>query len=759
MLVSKPVQLVPLREVDSADWAGGKAFHLAELARNGIPVPDAFVLPADVQELPESDVLAALGGCLAVRSSATCEDSASASFAGQLASFLNVRTQADLVRAVAAVRASSQTQAVRAYCAARGIDPAAVRTAVLVQRMVQADAAGVLFTVDPVSGCEDDQLIEALPGVADELLGGKVSGVRIAVRNGRPLGSTDPLTVEQVEQLVATGRRIQHLQGCPQDIEWAFESGQLFILQARPITRLCFGGIDGEWTNADFRDGGVASEVVTPLVWSLYEFVWDRAIKGFLKDLRLSLGNFRAARVFYGRPYWNLAAVKACARKLPGFIESEFDRDLGVQPRYTDDGSRTAATLGNILRALPTVVATAWVLRRQARRDRALIRSGSFQGIEKNLQKLEDRELLRSFRQLVESEYGTIEENYFRTICCISLARLAFKAVLGDLPVSYPVLVGGLDSLEHCSCTQALWELANGAANSVSSPPGMDRDRALEKFLARYGHHSRRELDLRVPRWSEEPGYVAELAHKLTGTESPSITHERQREHYAQELARVRQRLSPGAFQRFGKKLRRLRTYLWLREQLRDCSTRMYARIRRLALEIGERAAKTGRLYTAEDSFYLSFREIYQVFDTPCKALVEARRQQEQMYRHFHAPNEIGRGFSAAPVEPAGQRLRGIGCSAGAVSGQVRVVQTPAEAGKLQQGDILVCPFTDPGWTPLLNLAAGVIAENGGLLSHAAVLCREYGIPAVLNVAGATALLRDGQQVRIDGDHGYVDVL
>jgi pyruvate,water dikinase len=751
MQVCEQVRLVPLREVDSADWAGGKAFHLADLARHGIPVPDAVVLPAGTKDLPDDQVLADLGGCVAVRSSATCEDSASASFAGQLASFLNVRTPTELVQAVQTVRASSQSEAARAYAVDRGIDPGAVRTAVIVQRMVQADTAGVLFTVDPVSGCEDDQLIEALPGVADDLLGGKVTGARIAVRNGRPVGPTEPLSIQQVEQLAATGWRIQCLKGCPQDIEWAFENGQLLILQTRPITRLCFGGIEGEWTNADFRDGGVASEVVTPLVWSLYEFVWDRAIKGFLKDLWLAPGDFRAARVFYGRPYWNLAAVKRCASRLPGFIEREFDRDLGVRSRYTGHGSRTPANFAHVLRALPTVVASAWVLHQQARRDRKLLHQDGFEQSEKDLQRLDDYELLRSFRQLVERDYRAIEENYFRTIFCISVAKLEFKAVLGNLPVSYPVLVGGLQSLEHCASTQAIWELANGA----NGDPGD----ALQKFLARYGHHSRRELDLRVPRWSEEPVYVVELAQKLAGTPSPEATHCRQRRQCAEELTRAQQQLSPGAFRRFRKNLHRLRTYLWLREQLRDRSTRMYAQIRRFALAIGERAAKSGHLDAVEDIFYLPFQEIYRVFETPCRDRVEAARQQEQMYRCFHAPNEIGRGFRTVPVEPVGQRLPGIGCSAGSISGPARVVRSPAEASKLQQGDILVCPFTDPGWTPLLNLAAGVVAENGGLLSHAAVLCREYGVPAVLNVADATTLLRDGQSVRVDGDHGYVDLL
>ncbi len=209
----------------------------------------------------------------------------------------------------------------------------------------------------------------------------------------------------------------------------------------------------------------------------------------------------------------------------------------------------------------------------------------------------------------------------------------------------------------------------------------------------------------------------------------------------------------------FTRSLDRLRTCLWLREQMRDLSTRMYALIRRYVLEIGRRAAAAGRLDAPEDIFYLPFREAYDALRVPMQERIGQRREYGAMYRTFRAPNEVGRGFRLAPIEHAGRRLSGIGCSAGIASGRVAVVTDLRDAAKLERGDVLVCPFTDPGWTPLLNLAAAVVTESGGLLSHAAVLCREYGIPAALNVTGATGLLRDGQLVRVNGETGHVDIL
>jgi pyruvate,water dikinase len=536
----------------------------------------------------------------------------------------------------------------------------------------------------------------------------------------------------------------------PQDIEWAIENDRLYILQKRPITQLCFGGIEGEWTNADFRDGGVAGASVAPLMWSLYEFIWEGALKGYLANLRLLDGDFPASRVLYGRPYWNLGAVKRCAVKLPGFIESEFDRDLGVRPKYAGDGIRTPASLWNLIKALRTVLAARRTMTRQDARDRQLLGSDWPRKFDVDVEGLDDERLLCCFRQLVEQAYRTIEENYFRTIFCVSIAKLDFKRALGNLPLSYPALVGGLDRLAHFECAQALWEFANQGEGACPT---------LARFLARYGHHSRRELDLRIPRWSEEGAFVEQLASKLVGTESPEDANRRQRRRYAAELERARGLLSPWRRKRFEEKLLQLRSFLWLREQMRDLSTRTYARIRRFALEIGRRAAAAGRLRSADDIFYLTFREAYQVLDGSHHEIVESRRDYELMYRRFRPANEVGRGHAHAPVEQAGKRLIGIGCSTGIISGRVRVVMSLAEAEKLERGDILVTPFADPGWTPLLSIAAGVVTETGGLLSHAAVICREYAIPAVLNVPAATRLLRDDHRVRIHGEMGYVDIL
>src|SRR5262249_41311680 len=152
-------------------------------------------------------------------------------------------------------------------------------------------------------------------------------------------------------------------------IEFAIEGGTLYVLQSRPVTRIHFAPTVGEWTNADFRDGGVSSSVCTPLMWSLYEFVWDRTLKESLRELHLFDGDFEAGRMFFGRPYWNLAAVKRAVAKLPGFVERDFDADLDVSISYAGDGMKTPITLRGLLSAAPTLWAVSRYFRRQRHFD------------------------------------------------------------------------------------------------------------------------------------------------------------------------------------------------------------------------------------------------------------------------------------------------------------------------------------------------------------------------------------------------------
>ncbi len=689
---------------------GGKARQLRALQQAGFCVPEFLCSPPDLARAIEH-----LGTPLAVRSSASAEDGAQFSFAGQFQSFLNRRTLAEVTDAVARCEASMAAPSVGEYCRKSGLDPQALRMGVIVQRMVQPELAGVVFTVNPATGAEE-VVIEACEGLADELLAGR----QTALPPDHPLLQRHRATIEQ------TALAIQRHFGAPQDIEFAIENGQLFILQTRPITRIQFAPGTGEWTNADFRDGGVSCGVCTPLMWSLYDFIWEPGLKGFLKEIRLLDGDFTAGRMFFGRPYWNLGEVKHCLAKLPGFVEREFDLDLSVQVQYEGDGVTTPATLWGYLRALPTVLRIPGIWRDQERFNRGFL-AGGFADLHQRFAVL-PQDLTAGFEQLILEAYCTTEANYFRTIFCASLAKIAFLESFPE--ADFPALVAALPALKHLDPTLALREMARQGSQDFAP------------FLQRFAHHSRRELDLRSPRWDEDPEWVRALLEQQSVITGPDP-----RPAYEAARAQALDRLPWHQRGRFAKKLDRLRHFLWLREEMRDLSSRMYHLIRRYVLALAEQRG------LGDDIFFMTFTEILR----DDRSRIAANRARYESYRNFKAPNEIGSRFTFAPVAPGGA-LRGVAASHGTVRGVARVARSIEEALRIEEGAILICPFTDPGWTPVLDRVAAVVTETGGLLSHAAVICREYGIPAVLGIPDATSRIPDGARLIVHGGEGFVEL-
>ena len=688
---------------------GGKAAVLLELQSAGFRVPNFFVSPSDLAEAVNS-----LGTPLAVRSSATVEDGETVSFAGQFRSYLNLCSLEDVEAAIHMCWESVREPSVVVYCRRNGVDPCSLRMEVIVQQMIQPELAGVAFTVNPVTGAEK-VFVEACEGLANELLAGRKTA----------LPHDDQLVKKYFPKIEATARKIQRHFGTPQDVEFAVEDETLFILQSRPITRIGFAPDIGEWTNADFRDGGVSSGVCTPLMWSLYDFIWEDTLKGFLREIKLLDGDFEAGRMFFGRPYWNLGAVKQCLAKMPGFVEREFDTDLSVQIQYEGDGICTRVTLFGLLRAIPTLFAIRSFFRKQESLARQFL-AGGFDVIQRKYEPISG-DIDSAFRELVKQDYLTTESNYFRTIFAASFAKLDFKMSFPE--ADYTSLVAALPEMMHMAPTRTLREMAACG------------DRDVSPLLRKFRHHCRWGLDIREARWDEDREFVEELLCSL-----PASAVVDPRPAYEQARGEALSRLPARKRKSFNRKLDRLRTFVWLREEMRDLSSRMYYLIRRNVLEMAKRRG------IGDDIFFMTFREIFE----DDRSSVDRNREVYESYRNFKAPNEIGARF-AVNISPAQGVLRGIGASQGTVRGVARVARTVEEAMRFEQGVILVCPFTEPGWIPVMDRVAGVVTETGGLLSHAAVICREYGIPAVLGVPEATDRIPDGRTVVVHGNDGYVD--
>ncbi|MGE5192469.1 MAG: PEP/pyruvate-binding domain-containing protein [Deltaproteobacteria bacterium] len=693
---------------------GGKAAVLLELREAGFRIPDFLVSPAD-----PAAAVGALGFPLVVRSSASVEDGRDASFAGQFRSFLGLGSLEQVEDAIVRCRESARLPSVAGYCRRQGIDPSSIRMDVIVQRMIEPELAGVAFTVNPVTGA-DEVVIEACAGLADGLLAGQAP----------PLPAGHPLLARYAGEIAGAARRIMRHFGAPQDVEFAVAGGLVYILQSRPVTRIGFAPDVGEWTTADFRDGGVSSRVCSPLMWSLYDFIWESSLKGSLAQLKLldrsaDGGDFQAGRMFFGRPYWNLGAVKRCLLKLPGFVEREFDTDLSVEINYARDGRTTPLTLWGALRALPAVLAVRGFFREREREARALL-NGEFDAIERRCEQPPD-DVVAAFRTLIERDYFRVEGAYFRTVFAVSLAKLDFKMSFPE--ADYASLAAALPGLRHMAPLRAIAEMRNRGERDVA---GLVRE---------FRHHSRRGIDVREPRWDEDREFVAALFQNPPGPAGPDP-----RPAYETARAAALSRLPRWKRRGFERRLDRLRMFVWLREEMRDLSNRMYYFIRRGALEIARRRQ------IGEDIFFMTFREIF----ADDRSQVERNREIFDSYRNFAAPNEIGSRYVYRDGPPPAGALRGIGASPGSARGIARAARSVEEALAADAGSILICPFTDPGWTPVLARVTGVVTETGGLLSHAAVICREFGIPAVLGVPHALQRIGDGREIVVDGNAGSI---
>lgn len=691
-----------------AERWGGKAATLLELQSAGFRVPGFVVSPTQIDA-----AVAQLGTPLVVRSSASGEDGAEASFAGQFHSFLNLRTVEEVDQAVRLCHASLHQPTVLEYCRKHELAPESLRMEVIVQRMIEPELAGVAFTVNPVTG-EEKVVIEACAGLADGLLAGRDA----ALPDNHPLIEQYRNAIEQV------ARRIQRHFGAPQDIEFAVESGTLYILQSRPITRIGFASDIGQWTNADFRDGGVSSTVCTPLMWSLYELIWDRSLKDTLRDLHLFRSDFSASRMFFGRPYWNLGAVKECISALPGFIEREFDQDLSVQINYEGEGRVTPMTPLRLVRAIPTVLALKKFFASQRRVAEQLLDTP----IESRLEhyELAPRNVESALRELIETDYCQIESAYFRTIFAASLAKLDFVSSFPG--ADYGSLVSALPPLRHVEPVREVQAMRHRTPEQLS------------RVIDRYRHHYRVGLDLIHPRWDEDRTFVAQMLTELPASAGKDPLPIFQSARAAMLLSLPRRKHAS-----FHRKLGRVRHFLWLREQLRDISSHVYYLIRRHVLGIADRRG------LGDSIFFQTYQEIFS--DT--RTNIQHNREIYESYRHFQSPNEIGSGFRFDRRRQSGE-MQGIAASPGAFSAAAFVAKNVEEASRMPRGRILVCPYTDPGWTAVLDRAGGVVTETGGLLSHAAIICREYGIPAVLGVENATTRIADGANLVIHGSEGRV---
>jgi rifampicin phosphotransferase len=883
-----PDLILPFTAIDRAmlPLTGGKAANLGELVRAGFPVPAGLCVTTAAYEMVAVDAgleptLAALaaaepGGmarlaelatearsCLlgasvpdvlgraiaeaygelgegtpvAVRSSATAEDLPGASFAGQQDTYLNVVGAESVLDAVRRCWASLWTDRAVSYRATNGIDPRGVRLAVVVQRMVEASVAGVLFTANPVTGKRRQAVIDASPGLGEAVVSGMVNpdhfvantatgeiverrlgDKRVAIVAGSGGGTERvelaadehgaSLSDDQILALAKLGERVEEHYGTPQDTEWAIDGdGALWLLQARPITTL-FPLPGGAPTNDEdlrvYFSFNVAQGVyrpLTPMGIQAFRLITS-AVATFAGH---PPGNpYRGAAFFTesaGRMFVDITSVLRSERGRRLFSGAMRHMEARTVPivRHLVNDPRLAIVPANpwpVLRTLMLVFARGRfplrVAEALARPERARARAARVVARFRTAGEMSPEAGAAGRLIAAERLLRDGPPEILPNVPPVFVAGLAANALsgklLGDLATDDERRVA-MRALPHNPTTEmdlALWALAKEAsADSASArivgqtpperlaeeyrdgslPPTLQG--GLTDFLRHYGHRGVAEIDLGLPRWSEDPTYIMGVLANYLRLDDPRSAPDvqfgraaREAEEMVAELTRRatnRGRLR-GVLVRF--LLGRARELSGLREMPKFCIVLLLARVRDLLWPVGEVLARAGRLENAGDIFFITVPEAWAALaGEDLRASVSERRAvYEQETGRRHVPRLLlsdGTEPTAGPHDAADGVLRGTPASGGTVTQKARVILEPAGAS-LEPGEILVAPSTDPGWTPLFLTAGGLVMEMGGPMSHGAIVAREYGIPAVVGVPDATERIETGQRITIDGSAGEV---
>jgi rifampicin phosphotransferase len=760
--------------------------------------------------------LARLGeqAAYAVRSSATAEDLPTASFAGQQDTYLNVVGPSAILQHVSRCWASLFTERAVTYRLRNGFDHRKVHMAVVVQRMVFPHAAGILFTADPVTGNRKVTSVEASFGLGEALVSGRVNADVYKVRDGEvvaraiatkqrashasPAGGTQEqalepaqqeqpaLTDAQVVRLARLGRRIEAHFGRPQDIEWCLVDDGFQIVQSRPITALfpIPPADDGE--NHVYVSVGhqqMMTDPMKPLGLSFWQMTTPRPMAEAGGRLFVDVTRILAA------PASRASLLEVMGKGDPlirDALQTILDRGDFI-PSLADEGPGWAPPGGapGPIETDPVIVdeliqrslASIAVLKRNIR-----TKSGSalLDFILADIQELRrilfDPQSHQVFMTAMEATWWLNDElqawlgekNAADTLTRSVPHNVTSEMGLALLDVAdvirpHPEVVAFLQGVEDEGFLDEMPGLAGGREA---------RD-AIQAWLDTYGMRGAGEIDITRPRWSERPttllplilDHVSNFEHGAGGRRfeqgrQEALTKERDVLERLRGLPDGEQKA-----EEVKRKIDLVRTFIGYREYPKYGMISRYFVYKQALLEEAERLVRAHVLREKEDIFYLTFQELHDVVrtDQVDDQLIRERRDAFRSYRALTPPRVLtsdGEGIAGAYRRddvPAGA-LVGLPVSAGTIEGRARIILDMAEAD-LEAGDILVTAYTDPSWTPLFVAISALVTEVGGLMTHGAVIAREYGLPAVVGVEHATELIRDGQRIRLNGTDGYIELL
>jgi rifampicin phosphotransferase len=790
-------------------------------------VVEAVTIPADMAE-DISSHLDRLGsaGAYAVRSSATAEDLPTASFAGQQDTYLNVAGKDAVLQHVRKCWASLFTDRAVIYRLQHDVDHRSVQLAVIVQRMVFPEVAGIMFTADPITSSRKVTSIDAGFGLGEALVSGLANADNYQVSDGRiisrkvaaqavavraaPGGGTEEAEVEaarrnvqkltdaRILELAGIGRNIEGHFGSPQDIEWCLADDTFYIVQSRPITTLfpIPGAQDGRnHVYMSFGHQQMMTEALRPLGLSFFQVGLEEtplveAAGRFYIDLAPDLASPVGRTI-----------VLASMRRIDPLMDSAI-RGLAQRKDFMEglarDGPRYFRMNGagyftwrlpveavKLYRSNdPAAVAALrarhnQVLEDLQRRLGSLSGDELFESILDDLSQMKDAVIdPRSMAVVYVGMYALnwINKHMEKWLGEKRAGDVLARSVANDVTSEMGLaLLGVADTVRtHPAVMAVLPNLADTAffAELTSMEGGEEVGRAIRDFLEAYGMRCSGEIDITRPRWSEAPStlvpvILSTIRNLEPGARTARVDQSRRAAEDMQRSLVGRLERLPGGRRRVKKTLKmisRLQNFAGYREYPKYLMMRHYWLIKQAMLAAAANLVEQGAVQQPDDVYYLlfgEFREAVRTGRVDHEAIAQ-RRDEFEAWERLTPPRlitsdgEVLAGEYENARVPSGA-LAGIPASAGTVEGRARVILNLADA-YLEEGDVLVTTFTDPSWTPVFLTVKGLVTEVGGTMTHGAVVAREYGLPAVVGVDGATRLIRDGQQIRVNGTDGYVEI-
>lgn len=868
------VYILGLHEIDKTSLviAGGKCANLGELSRiEGIRVPEGFCVTTDVYkkviERDEGfnallDQLAIIkaddrnaigevcaniraiienisippdiadeisgylakygeGDAYAIRSSATAEDLPAASFAGQQDTYLNIIGEDAILNHISKCWASLYTERAAIYRIRNGFDHRKVHLSVIIQKMIFSQAAGIIFTADPISGNRKTLSIDAGFGLGEAMVSGlvnadnykvcsgKIAGKKVftkkraiyALKDGgtkeqeiaREQADKQVLTDEQILELESTGRKIESHLGYPQDIEWCLAGGTFYIVQSRPITTLYPIPERADEENHVYVSVGhqqMMTDAMKPLgiaMWRLkavrpmYE-AGRRLFIDVAKNLASPAGRKTIIDLMGEHDPLIKDALIAIAER--GFITLLPDDNKEPDTIKSSTG-KSFADIQAQIKNDPAIVQA--LIRRSeasiaALKQDILGKSGSdlFDFIVEDIRQanktLFDAQNLNAIVAGIDASSWInrkMKEWLGETNVADTLSQSVSNNITSEMGLAlldvadavrpYPEVIA---YLQHTENDNFLDELVNFEG-------GQEIQNTINIFFSKHGMRCAGEIDITKPRWSEKPITLVPIILSNIKNFGPGAAIRKfeqglksafEKEQWL--LDRLKQ-LPDGEKKAWETKqmIDLLRTFIGYREYPKYGIVSRSWVYKQALLQEAERLVQANVIHEKEDIYYLTFEELHEVVRTNKQdyQLINKRKDEYKFYKKLTPPRVITSDGEIVSGEYKHENLpaaaiAGLAVSSGIVEGRARIILKMEDAN-IEEGDILITPFTDPSWTPLFVSIKGLVTEVGGLMTHGAVIAREYGLPAVVGVKQATQLIKDGQRIRVNGTEGYVEIL